>query len=96
MKNPVESIPFARSMTFVFVLSSILRVSDLLGAYQRTRLVGTIQKGEGNLLPGYAIILVGCAGFVVTVNMWIYDRAVIRTYIQQCTRPMMSAVITGR
>ena len=48
------------------------------------------------MLPGYAIILVGCAGFVVTVNMWIYDRAVMRTYIQQCTRPVMSAVITGR
>ena len=56
-------------------------VSDLLGAYQRTRLVGTIKKKEeGNLLPGYAIILVGCAGFVVTVNMWIYDRAYVHTF----------------
>ena len=70
-------------------------VSDLLGAYQRTRLVGTIKRRR-KLLPGYAIILVGCAGFVVTVNMWIYDRAVIRTYIEQCTRPLVSAVITGR
>ena len=70
-------------------------VSDLLGAYQRTRLVGTIKRRR-ELASRICDNISRLCGFCCDSEYVNIHCAVIRTYIQQCARPVISAVITGR